>query len=107
MATKEMKRQGLPAFVTPKKEAGAGRGFVNPRRVNESDEDYISPEMRYQMSKDLLESRESEATKKAYEKFMGMKKGGSVSKRADGLAIKGKTRGTMITMCGGGMTKRK
>jgi hypothetical protein len=34
-----------------------------------------------------------------------MKKGGSVgsaSKRADGCAVKGKTRGTMITMKGGG-----
>ena len=37
-----------------------------------------------------------------------MAKGGSVSsasKRADGIATKGKTRGTMV-MCGGGMTKR-
>jgi hypothetical protein len=37
------------------------------------------------------------------------KKGGSVSsasKRADGIAQRGKTRGTMI-MCGGGMAKRK
>jgi len=37
-------------------------------------------------------------------------KGGSISsasKRADGIATKGKTRGTMIAMCGGGMTKRK
>ena len=36
----------------------------------------------------------------------GMKKGGKVSsasKRADGCAIKGKTRGTMITMKNGGM----
>jgi len=35
----------------------------------------------------------------------GYKKGGSVSsasKRADGCAVKGKTRGTMITMKGGG-----
>jgi hypothetical protein len=32
---------------------------------------------------------------------------GSASKRADGIATKGKTRGTMITMCGGGMAKRK
>jgi hypothetical protein len=31
-----------------------------------------------------------------------MAKGGSASARADGIAIKGKTRGTMI-MCGGGM----
>jgi hypothetical protein len=102
MATKEMKRQGLPAFVTPKREAGAGRGFVNPRRVNESDEDYISPEMRYQMSKDLLESRESEATNKAYDKFMGMKKGGVT--RADGCITKGHTKGRMVAMASGGKT---
>ena len=38
-------------------------------------------------------------------KDMGFKKGGKVSsasKRADGCAIKGKTKGTMITMKGGG-----
>jgi hypothetical protein len=42
-------------------------------------------------------------------KAAGMKKGGSVgsaSKRADGIAQRGKTKGTMV-MCGGGMTKRK
>jgi hypothetical protein len=39
--------------------------------------------------------------------ILGMKKGGSASSRADGIATKGKTRGTMITMCGGGMSKRK
>ena len=31
---------------------------------------------------------------------------GSASRRADGIASKGKTRGTMV-MCGGGMAKRK
>lgn len=39
----------------------------------------------------------------------GYKKGGKVSsasKRADGIAQRGKTRGTMV-MCGGGMTKGK
>ena len=39
-----------------------------------------------------------------------MKKGGKVSSassRADGIATKGKTRGTMVTMCGGGMAKKK
>ena len=35
-----------------------------------------------------------------------MAKGGSASSRADGIAQKGKTRGTMI-MCGGGMTRGK
>ncbi len=37
----------------------------------------------------------------------GYKKGGmTASKRADGIAQRGKTRGTMI-MCGGGYTKGK
>ena len=31
-----------------------------------------------------------------------LSKGGSASARADGCAIKGKTKGTMISMCGGG-----
>jgi len=38
----------------------------------------------------------------------GMKKGGSVrsaSSRADGIATKGKTRGTIVA-CGGGMMKK-
>ena len=35
-----------------------------------------------------------------------MPKASSASRRADGIATKGKTKGTMI-MCGGGMTKRK
>ena len=36
-----------------------------------------------------------------------MAKGGSASSRADGIASKGKTRGTLVAMCGGGMSKRK
>ena len=40
---------------------------------------------------------------------MGMKKGGmvSASKRADGCAVRGKTKGTMVKMCGGGYAKGK
>jgi hypothetical protein len=34
-------------------------------------------------------------------------KGGSASARADGCATKGKTKGTMIAMCGGGYAKGK
>jgi len=34
-----------------------------------------------------------------------MAKGGSASARADGIAQRGKTKGTMI-MCGGGMAKK-
>ena len=44
----------------------------------------------------------------AHEKKMHkMAKGGTASARADGCATKGKTKGTMIAMCGGGMAKRK
>ena len=35
-----------------------------------------------------------------------MAKGGSASSRADGIAQRGKTKGTMIAMCGGGKAKR-
>jgi hypothetical protein len=35
-----------------------------------------------------------------------MAKGGTASARADGCAVKGKTKGTMISMCGGGMSKK-
>ena len=33
-------------------------------------------------------------------------KGGSASKRADGIASRGKTRGTIVAMCGGGRMKK-
>jgi hypothetical protein len=39
-------------------------------------------------------------------KVKGMAAGGSASARADGIAQRGKTKGTMV-MCGGGMTKGK
>ena len=38
---------------------------------------------------------------------MGMKKGGTASARADGVAQRGKTKGKMIAMCGGGMSRGK
>ena len=33
-------------------------------------------------------------------------KGGTASARADGIASRGKTRGTIVAMCGGGMYKK-
>ena len=60
----------------------------------------------------IEEAKQDAADARARKKIsdMGYKKGGSVSsasKRADGIATKGKTRGTMVTMCGGGMYKGK
>ena len=54
-----------------------------------------------QMRKDM--SDEYDRKMKAGEFY---KKGGSASSRADGIAIRGKTRGKMI-MCGGGYAKGK
>lgn len=42
-------------------------------------------------------------TPKAYAAEHAMKKGGSVM---NGIAKKGKTKGTMVKMCGGGMAKK-
>ena len=102
--------EGIPAIPRPKKSAGAGRGFVNPQRTDQSDEDYVTPKQRYDMERDIMDARKTDADSQAYDKAMGMKKGGSVgsaSKRADGIAQRGKTRGTTITMCGGGYMKGK
>ena len=38
--------------------------------------------------------------------MLKLSKGGSASARADGCCVKGKTKGTMISMCGGGMSKK-
>lgn len=92
------------------KSAGAGRGFVNPQRTDESDADYITPEQRGDMERQVAEDRMLRASEAAYNKASGMKAGGNVaskaSKRADGIAQRGKTRGTMVAMCGGGMYKK-
>ena len=76
-----------------KKEAGAGRGFVNPQRTDESNADYITPAQRYEMEQQTKADREQADTTKAYNKTVGMKSGGTASSRADGIAARGKTRG--------------
>jgi hypothetical protein len=90
--------------MATKKEAGAGRGFVNPQRTDESDATYITPKERYDMEKQIEEEKAAIQAEKAYNKATGMKKGGSASSRADGIAQRGKTRGTIV-MCGGGYMK--
>jgi hypothetical protein len=76
-----------------KKEAGAGRGYVNPQRTDESNADYITPAQRYEMEGQNKAAQEQADTTKAYNKTVGMKKGGTASSRADGIAARGKTRG--------------
>ena len=40
-------------------------------------------------------------------KMIPLAKGGMASRRADGIATKGKTKGTLVAMCGGGYSKGK
>ena len=61
---------------------------------------------------DVAEAKARAKASKAYEKARttpAYKAGGNVSsasKRADGIASKGKTKGTMVKMCGGGKAKK-
>lgn len=78
----------------PKKSAGAGRGFMNPP--------VVQPDMTIGENEMVQEAKDAKDRQRI--KDMGFSKGGSVgsaSKRADGIAQRGKTRGTMV-MCGGG-----
>ena len=75
-----------------------------PRRTPGSMDEVITPETRAKMeeAKRDVEDEKSRAKIKA----LGFASGGKVSsasKRADGCAIKGKTKGTMISMRNGGM----
>jgi hypothetical protein len=62
--------------------------------------------LRQKAEQDAAERGESPAMKRggAVKK---MAKGGSASSRADGCATKGKTKGRMISMCGGGMMGKR
>ena len=61
------------------KSAGAGRGFVNPQRTDESDADYVSPADRYAMDAQSKESKmQSNVNKAAESASSHMKKGGFV-----------------------------
>lgn len=91
---------GILDKLMGKKDAGAGRGFVNPKTVAEMNDEERSPAEREarQMMKDRKEAKKAEA---AYNAAMPSpyKSGGKVSSassRADGCAVKGKTRGKMV-----------
>jgi hypothetical protein len=90
---------GILDRLMGKKDAGAGRGFVNPKTVAEMNDEERSPAEREarQMMKDKKEAKKADA---AYNEAMPSpyKSGGKVSasSRADGCAIKGHTRGKMV-----------
>ena len=72
-----------------------------PRRTPGSLDDVVYPETRAKMNEAKIDVEDEKTRQKI--KGMGYAKGGmTASKRADGIATKGKTRGTMITMRNGG-----
>lgn len=56
-------------------------------------------------AREMKTQQQNEKASNEASKDMGFAKGGSASSRADGIAQKGKTRGTIV-MCGGGMYKK-
>lgn len=79
----------VPADDGKTSTAGAGRGSVNPSSAK--------PQRSAQVEEAIQEVQDAKDRKKIAD--MGYKKGGSVSsasKRADGCAIRGKTKGRMV-----------
>jgi hypothetical protein len=84
-----------------------------PRRPGTTLEDVVTPEERKRREQDLQEVKDAAASESAgatYNQIMPSpdryaKGGMTASKRADGIAQRGKTRGTIV-MCGGGMAKK-
>ena len=98
---------GLLDRMMGKSEAGAGRGFVNPKTVAQMEDEKRSPAEREarQMMKDRAAAKAADAAYNRAVTSEGMAKGGKVSsasKRADGIATKGKTKGMMVKMNYGG-----
>jgi hypothetical protein len=84
--------------------AGAGRGGQGGPTAKEMEyrnsPDYMSPDMENKLKEEQrLKKMSAESPSQKYSK------GGSASSRADGIAERGKTRGTLV-MCGGGMYKK-
>ena len=75
-----------------------------PRRPGTTYEDSMTSEDIKKMDAQKDEANTQKKTEEA-QKMRTMAKGGSASSRADGIAQRGKTRGTMV-MCGGGMAKK-
>jgi hypothetical protein len=92
------------------KSAGAGRGYLNPQRTDESDADYVTPKQHYDMRKEQLRAKESEEAEKSYTAATkNMKSGGHVhhsahyGKHAAGHEL---NMNAVKKMCGGGMYKK-
>ena len=80
-----------------------------PRREPGSLDDVVYSDTKKAAMEEAKAMKDTEDATAAYNKSLTTEnkaKGGYV-KAADGIATKGKTKGTMVAMCGGGMYKRK
>lgn len=112
--------KAMEAYGGPAALAGSGAaGYADYRlsKQREQDKNEADAEMKRESrgvqkpaNFDAIQEAKQEAKDAAARKKisdMGYAKGGmTASKRADGIAERGKTRGTIV-MCGGGMGKRK
>ena len=112
--------KAMEAYGGPAALAGSGAaGYADYRlsKQREQDKNEADAEMKRESrgvqkpaNFDAIQEAKQEAKDAAARKKisdMGYSKGGmTASKRADGIAERGKTRGTIV-MCGGGMGKRK
>ena len=106
-AMRYIQDDSLSRFMSPK--AGAGRGGQGGPTARQADENRAMMSSAERAARDEAKAmKEQDAADRAYEASRtSYKKGGmTASKRADGIAQRGKTRGTMI-MCGGGYMKGK
>lgn len=120
------KKAGVPLKVAKEfSKASKGQTFKEGGEMKESKE-MVKKEVAFMKQKGAPKSmiKHEMAEAKAYKKggiatslkahaaapaskaHAGMKSGGFV-RSADGIASKGKTKGTMVKMCGGGMAKKK
>ena len=77
-------------------------GAYKPRRPGTTYEDSMTSSDIKKMDAQKNEANTQKKTEEAY-KTKNMASGGSASSRADGCAVKGKTKGTMVGMKSGGM----
>lgn len=99
----QAKQDALDAQMAPKLDKAYRDSIVYP----DSEKAAPKPDKSYPDSPRFKALR---GEKLSDEGMINLKKGGKVassaSKRADGIAQRGKTRGTMVAMCGGGMYKK-
>jgi hypothetical protein len=111
---------GGPAAITFIGGAGGSQIIKNAREKREQAESEAADEMKRETrgvqktatdlarddAREMKMLEQADKASRAASRDMGMKKGGTASSRADGIAQRGKTRGTIV-MCGGGYMKAK